>query len=102
MLDNHLPVYGPDHTYLQHVTVDRAQDLLQSGRAIAKCTKTRIRALIVPRGSEEFLRDDRPARVPKDIYDYENDENPRGVWTFKFRKLRQYEEAYAEMRTSAA
>jgi len=102
VLANLLPVYGPNHRYIQHVTVNRAQELLDEGRAIPKGTKTRIHALLVPRGSEEFLRDDRPARVPKDIYDYENDENPRGVWTFKFRKLRQYEEAYAEMRTNAA
>jgi hypothetical protein len=85
-LTGRLPVLGADRNVLQLVRPERAQELIESGRAIAVGTKTRVRALIVAIGSDEFLRISRPPRCKPESHKQETDDNPKGVWTFRVQR----------------
>jgi hypothetical protein len=78
---NCLPAYGPDHQFLQPVSYERAQQLIDEGKAIP-LGKKRIHGLIIPRGSEEFLRAMKYKRGTKFTLNWETDDNPSGVWAF--------------------
>jgi len=78
-----LQIFGPKHELLQTVSLDRAQELLDGGHVIPVGPRKRIRALIATRGSEEFLRANRPPRARPDTHKHETAENPAGVWTFR-------------------
>lgn len=82
-LSGRLPVLGNDRNVLQLVRPERAQELIDDGRAVAVGTKTRVRALILTYGSDEFLRAARLPRCKPDIHRNETEDNPRGVWTFR-------------------
>ena len=80
-----LPVLTSDRKLLQMVCPDRAQEMVEEGRAFAVGTKTRTRAVIMINGSEEFLRARKPPRNRPDTHQHETEDNPRGVWTFQKR-----------------
>jgi hypothetical protein len=78
-----LPIYGPNEELLQYVSPARAQELLDAGLVTEVGTRRRTHRLIATRGSEEFLRADKPASPKRDVHNYETADNPRGVWTFR-------------------
>lgn len=93
---NHLPVFGIDNELLYYVPAGRAQSLIDAGKVSPRGSKHRVRAVVATCGKADsdlrLLRLDRLPPGTHDTYKYENDENPRGVWSFKFRKVRQYAE----------
>lgn len=84
-LSGRLPVLGSDRNVLQLVRPERAQELIDDGRAVPVGTKKRVRALILTYGSDEFLRLVRPPRCQPETHTRETEENPHGVWTFRKR-----------------
>ena len=78
-----LPIYGPNDELLQYVSLARAQELIAAGLVTEVGTRKRTHKLIATRGSEEFLRTDKPARPKRDVHNYETADNPRGVWCFR-------------------
>jgi hypothetical protein len=78
-----LPVKDESGEILYYANEERAAWLIEKGLVRAVGTKNRTTALVALRGQSESLRKLRPRIGERYSHNYEDSDNPRGVWTFK-------------------
>ena len=75
---------GAGDQLLGYVTATAAQRMLDTGHAVGRGTKNRIRVLIATHGNIDlYLLPGRPPTGQHYSHKHETSDNPRGVWTLK-------------------
>jgi len=85
-----LPVYDRTGELLYYASLEAASRLIESGRALGRGTRNRVRSLVAVRATEESLRSAKPPVGARYSHNRETSENPAGVWTHNLRRCLMY------------